>query len=118
MYLESIFLWFYRSRGRDKKKENYENDFLLFRIRRDSRTGSVSGAEPTSVDAFDAVNAKAEEEAELARAKALAEATGGGSRKDKDHNLKQIMQERFDLYKVSRQCFWSDSERAGQQIQN
>ena len=60
----------------------------------------MSGAEPTAAEAFDAINAAAQEEAELARAAALAAATGGGSRKDKDHNLKQIMQERFDLYKV------------------
>ena len=61
----------------------------------------MSGAEPTAAEAFDAINAAAQEEAELARAAALAAATGGGSRKDKDHNLKQIMQERFDLYKVT-----------------
>ena len=81
-------------------KKERETNTCLYRRPGDSRTGSVSGAEPTAAEAFDAINAAAQEEAELARAAALAAATGGGSRKDKDHNLKQIMQERFDLYKV------------------
>ena len=81
-------------------KREKETNTCLYRRPGDSRTGSVSGAEPTAAEAFDAINAAAQEEAELARAAALAAATGGGSRKDKDHNLKQIMQERFDLYKV------------------
>ena len=58
-----------------------------------------------TAEAFEAVNAAAQEEAEKAAAAAMAAAAaagigGGATRKDKDSNLKQIMQERFDLYKV------------------
>ena len=86
----------------NRLQKERETNTCLYRRPGDSRTGSVSGAEPTAAaEAFDAVHAAAQEEAELARVAALAAATGGGSRKDKDHNLKQIMQERFDLYKVT-----------------